>query len=63
MKKSTCPKEVDFGVKKVQSLKSGKISHNSTKSAQTHHLPEEEEPKQHQQPEEKEPKSQQSQQP
>ena len=45
---------------KRPNLKSGLISHNSTKSAQTHHLPEEEEPKQHQLPEEKEPKSQQS---
>ena len=50
-------------IKKAKSLKSGKISYNSTKSAQTHHLPEEEEPKQHQQPEEKEPKSQQSHEP
>ena len=34
--KSTCPEKGDFGVKKVQSLKSGKISYNSTKSAQTY---------------------------
>ena len=50
MKKSTCPEEVDFGVKKVQSLKSGKISCNSTKSRPK--------PSQQRLPEEKEPQSQ-----
>ena len=48
--KSTCPEERDFGVKKVQGLKSGKISCNSTKSRPK--------PSQQRLPEEKEPQSQ-----